>query len=352
MFIFLVTGTALAGTWEPQWKFEKNVVNTSLTLPRIREIEKKAETDKKSLQILKKATTQRVFWVGLIDEYYDEDGFSYMLLRIGDDYVWAVADDTVRNLDFNRKGYKIGVKGNIVLDKQNKLYYLDTWSLVLIQAPEESGFPRFQQKYAIPGDFTYSYGKKAYKVESPCFPFAAYWIKMHNPHYADSVVTSIAKSIIFYSSLNNLDPRLMLALFTIESAMDFDAVSWSGAIGLGQLMPGTAEGLGVDPHNVHENILGATKYLKTLFNTWSGQSDQVGLSLASYNAGPGNVSRYGGIPPFSETVNYVFFIKFLYREICEQTKDFNTPTVMTEITETAGGAKPGAISPRLRTGEK
>ena len=323
LLLFLLTDSSMAGSWEPQWKFQQNVINHYLTLPKVRDFEQKALTDKKFVEKLKKATTQRVFWVGVVDEFYYQDGYSFMLLNINNDYVWAVADDTVRNLDFNRKGYTIGVKGTVVLDKKNRLYYLDVWSMVLIKAPEQNGYAQFQEKKAIPAEFLYNTQDGTYKVCSPYLPFIQHWITMHNPHYTDRLVSQMARSIVFYSQSYGVDPRLMIALFTIESAMDTDAVSWSGAVGLGQLMPATAEGLGVDPYNIIENIGGATRYLKSLMDRWSDKSDQISLSLASYNAGPGNVAKYGGIPPFSETVNYVFFINYLYKEICAQTRDLS-----------------------------
>jgi hypothetical protein len=314
---------AEAGTWEPPWKFQRNIVNHNLTLQKVRELESKALTDKKSLALLKSATKQRVFWAGYVEEFFYQDGYFFILLHIGDDYAWVLADDTVRNLDFNRKGFKMGFKGSIVLDKKNRLYYLDAWSTIILRPPREQEFALFQEKSPLPCAFQFNTPRSIYTVESPLYPFIHYWIKLHNPHYTDSMVTMMAKCIIYYSYNNSIDPRLMASLFTIESAMDIDAVSLSGAIGLGQLMPGTASGLGVDPRNIAENIGGSAKYLGSLLKMWEGRGDPIGLALASYNAGPGNVSRYGGVPPFSETVNYVYFIKYLFKEMGEQTKNLS-----------------------------
>ena len=102
--------------------------------------------------------------------------------------------------------------------------------------------------------------------------------------------------------------------------MDTGAVSPSGAAGLGQIMPATADWLGVDNKEIKSNIKGCCKYLSSLMNSWEQSGDKLGMGLASYNAGPGNVRKYGGIPPFSETKNYVLFIKFLYKDICRQTE--------------------------------
>jgi len=206
-------------------------------------------------------------------------------------------------------------------------------------------FPNYQEKFGISEEFTITKNKKTYRVDSPYYPFICYWISLYNPHYTDELVTLMARNIIFHSQAGGFDPRLMLSLFTIESALDTDAVSHSGAIGLGQLMPGTASGLGVNPRNVAENIQGAAQYLGSLLGMWSGRSDQVALSLASYNAGPGSVTRYGGIPPFSETVNYVFFIQHLYREICSQTKALSTKAAQIEEVR-QGLNKSGSHFPR------
>jgi soluble lytic murein transglycosylase-like protein len=109
----------------------------------------------------------------------------------------------------------------------------------------------------------------------------------------------------------DLDPALIRAVMQAESAFHPYAVSRAGAEGLMQLMPALADEMGVnDSFDPRENIMGGVRYLKRLLDYHNGNLD---LALASYNAGPGNVARYGGVPPFRETRNYVKTIKAIYK---------------------------------------
>ena len=107
-----------------------------------------------------------------------------------------------------------------------------------------------------------------------------------------------------------IDESLVRAVIRMESGGKTDAVSHKGAMGLMQLMPGTAKMLGVDdPFDPVQNLEGGIKYLSQLSDKYNGDLTKT---LAAYNAGPGRVDAYGGIPPFAETQKYVRSILALY----------------------------------------
>jgi len=142
-------------------------------------------------------------------------------------------------------------------------------------------------------------------------------VRYFNPKLSSANARKIASSILTYSKINNIDPRLVVSVIFVESNFEVDARSVKGAIGLGQLMPETARCMNVDPTKVEENIKGTTKYLRDCMEKWKNYPYMsVPLGLASYNAGPNAVARHGGIPPYSETQAYVNKVMKLYYKLC------------------------------------
>ena len=133
--------------------------------------------------------------------------------------------------------------------------------------------------------------------------------------------TNLEPMIARHSDNQNLDPRLVRALIQAESGYNVRALSNKGAIGLMQLMPGTASELNVNPYDADQNIQGGTMYLRRMIDHFAGK---VELAIAAYNAGPGAVEKHRGIPPFAETRDYVKRVLALWRGA-----DFSLPAAAT-----------------------
>lgn len=123
--------------------------------------------------------------------------------------------------------------------------------------------------------------------------------------------SELSRLIGYYARREGMSPRLVQAVVQVESGYNSRALSNKGAMGLMQLMPGTAKELGVsDAYDPEQNIRGGTRYLKQQLNRFSGD---LRLALAAYNAGPTAVAKYGDIPPYRETRRYVEKVLALYR---------------------------------------
>lgn len=150
-------------------------------------------------------------------------------------------------------------------------------------------------------------------------------IKRFNPKLTDSQADTIARSILGFGYRYNVDPRLVCAVILAESHFRIGATSKAGAQGLGQLMPTTAAGLGVDDaYDPVQNIYGSVRYVRSMLDRMCGSGKKwneltwydLALALAAYNAGPNAVKKHGGIPPYKETQNYVKRVTSIYKQLC------------------------------------
>lgn len=150
-----------------------------------------------------------------------------------------------------------------------------------------------------PGDETW----EAFEVDGP--PPAPRYVNLQTFPLLDSFDPLFRTAELRYG----VDAELLKAVCVAESGMNPNAVSHAGAQGLMQLMPGTAQELAVtDPFDPEQSIAGGARYLSWQLDTFG----SVRLALAAYNAGPANVQKYGGIPPFDETQDYVPKVMALY----------------------------------------
>ncbi|MEZ5338702.1 MAG: lytic transglycosylase domain-containing protein [bacterium] len=155
---------------------------------------------------------------------------------------------------------------------------------------------------------------KVYKEESA---YSAA-IRKLNSKVTQADAEMIARIILNYcdqADVNTVDPRLIMSIVCAESRFNKNARSRVGALGLGQLMPATAKGMGIsDPMDPVQNLWGCVRYVEREINRWAKHPDALDRVLASYNAGPGAVQKYNGIPPYKETQNYVKIVKRYYAD--------------------------------------
>ena len=140
------------------------------------------------------------------------------------------------------------------------------------------------------------------------------YIKNSNPKLKDGEIEWLYNRIDKYSRQYNIDPYLIVAVMEKESSFDHETISSAGALGLMQIMPSTAKELGVNPKRAEENIEGGIRYLRQQLDKYEGRY-KVHYALASYNAGAGAVRKYGGIPPYTETQNYIRKIVEKYNKL-------------------------------------
>jgi len=155
--------------------------------------------------------------------------------------------------------------------------------------------------------------------------------------------TPYAAEIDAAAAKYNVDPALLRGLIRQESNFNANATSPAGARGLTQLMPGTAAALGVDPSVPAQAIEGGAKYLRQQLDRFG---NDPAKALAAYNAGPGAVQRYGGVPPYAETQNYVRKVMGYaaeYRQAAPASASAAAASVTSPVTATT--AAPTVTSP-------
>ncbi|MFA5507503.1 MAG: lytic transglycosylase domain-containing protein [Vulcanimicrobiota bacterium] len=193
----------------------------------------------------------------------------------------------VKNLQVDRRGATVAVKGFVRRTDDGRVY-LEGRSVI---------------PWRPPGGFS---SEKSLLVQ---------WLEFQRPELSPEVRNRIVDTIEKEARANEVDPLFLTALIQVESGFDPGAVSVSGALGLGQLMPGTAQGLGVNPHNIEDNVKGCARMVAGLLRRYEHRADGKALVLASYNAGPNLVARIQSVPNYEQTVNYVYFIGSLYHDL-------------------------------------
>ena len=160
------------------------------------------------------------------------------------------------------------------------------------------------------------------------YPAYKRFIQGWNRKLSDRQADDITAAILRFSGDLDLDPRLVVALVIAESDFDISSTSHTGAMGLGQLMPGTFRDLQQkiplsNPYDPVQNLAGSIYLLRSHLDKYSGGAamdnltmKQIVLALAAYNAGPGAVKKYGGVPPYRETQKYVRKIAAIYKALC------------------------------------
>lgn len=279
LFFLMLLGTvpALARDWYAPLHSGKSYVNPDLTPARARAA--KAAWD-----------GQLVLWTGRLRQVRRAGQGWRMQLQTDSGTFPVVCPKPVLTLQPDpREGCLVAVKGNVKVQGQ-RITGLTGRSVILLGPPRWTPARTRQE-------------------------FLTRWIEFHRPDEKPAYASSVAESVLQNSARHGLDPLLLASLLQIESAYRKDAISVSGAIGLGQLMPFTAAGLGVDPYDPAQNVAGAAKMFAGLLKGWNSPLDPRALALASYNAGPSLVRELQTVPAIPETNNYVYFNGFVHRHL-------------------------------------
>ncbi|MCX6381785.1 MAG: lytic transglycosylase domain-containing protein [Armatimonadetes bacterium] len=160
-----------------------------------------------------------------------------------------------------------------------------------------------------------------------CFVPYLRFVANYNRRLSMSTAALITANLLYFADRYDVDPRLAVAMIIAESGFDPMSTSRTGARGLGQLMPGTAQSLGVsNSYDPAQNLDGSIRYLRNRLDLFRDKGapgggigiEQIRLAMAAYNAGAAAVKRHGGVPPFRETQAYVRRVESLYRQLSGQ----------------------------------
>ncbi len=185
----------------------------------------------------------------------------------------------------------------------NSIYPVSTKPAEQTQAKDNFGAKPFREVLSSSED-----SKQVFKLDTPpVVPFGALSMAGRGNKLSKSEILNMIDAT---ANKYGVDSKLVRALVKQESGFNPNAKSHAGAMGLMQLMPATAAGLGVkDPMDPMQNLEGGVKYLKSMLTRFNGNKI---LALAAYNAGPNAVKKYNGVPPYKETQNYVRSILSMY----------------------------------------
>lgn len=149
------------------------------------------------------------------------------------------------------------------------------------------------------------------------------FIKNRNKKLSDAEAERIAQSVLAYSTRFGVDARLIMAIIICESGFDPKSTSSKGAMGLGQLMPVHVKGFGLNNgYDIEQNLWATVKLVRGHIDKYAAKTNDsfeaLVLALAGYNAGNGAVKKYGGVPPYKETQNYIRKVIATYQQLCGQ----------------------------------
>lgn len=172
----------------------------------------------------------------------------------------------------------------------------------------------FFQKKVLVISFILLFPLQIASAEADLYSLIYNEVSAYNGNYQEA--DWISQAILYASNQYGVDPLLVTAIMEQESKFNFNVISSCGAIGLMQLMPDTAAMLGVNPYNPLDNVIGGVSYLRTQLDNFSNYGDYATtVAVAAYNAGPQAVIKYGGVPPYRQTQNYVISISAIYNRL-------------------------------------